>query len=114
METYYCRHTWKMDVDKETQHRLWQAGKVFVHFPHDKNGTLLDQDNSSLDPNDYGRGGKQALSAMTRLSNFGGYVCAEHHDFPEPMLGFVKPGTPVTIEWATWGEDGAVLTDQPR
>src|SRR6266404_2389266 len=107
METYYCRHTWKLDVNKEAQYKLWKAGKVFVHFPHNRNGALLDQDNSSLDPNDYGRGGKQALSAMTRLSNFGGYVCAEHHDFPEPMLGFVKPGTPVTIEWATWGEDGA-------
>jgi hypothetical protein len=104
MDTYYCRHTWKMDVNKDFQHQLWEAGKVFLHFPHDKNLKLPDRDNASLNPDDYGRGGKQALKAMIMLASSGGYICSEHHDFPEPKLGFVEPGTPIEIVWNTWGE----------
>ena len=79
MTTYFSRHTEVLDVDNETRQRLWEEGRIAIHFPTDKRGEQP-EDSSSVDPVDYsGLPGHSAMKALARLAAEGGYVCAQYH-----------------------------------
>jgi len=51
MRTYFVRHTEALDINDETRRRLWDEGRVAIHFPKDRNGKLPDSgDNTVMHP----------------------------------------------------------------
>jgi hypothetical protein len=103
MDTYYIRHTQAMDVDDAMRQRLWKERRIAIHFPHDKGGKLPKRDNASLDLADYPRGGRKAMRALLRLSEEGGYVCAEYFRERECILGYVSPASKIDLIHGKWG-----------
>ena len=103
MDTYFIRHTEALDVDDATRQKLWDDRRIGIHFPHDVNGELPKRgDNSSLDPNDYSRG-KSQMRILSELAKNGGYVCAEHFQHDECVVGRVRPGSPIELIHGMWG-----------
>ena len=102
MNTYFIRHTTKLDIDDETRRQLWSECKVAIHFPITKSGSRT-KDSTSLNPDDYEPSPKRAVQALVNLAKSGGYVCAQHHPHSECMLGFVKPHSKIKLFRGTWG-----------
>src|SRR5438876_12086290 len=108
MTTYFARHANGLDVDEETRKMLWKSCLIAVHFPHDKHGKLLEEDNKSVDPDDYegGSAAHQAMEALNEIALQGGYVCAHHLNHEEIQIGFVPPQKIKLMDgkWGTlWG-----------
>lgn len=103
MLTYFARHTYQLDVDAVTRQSLWDRQLVAVHYPHNKAGTLDETDNASLNPNDYARSARGAISALNALSAGGGYVCAEYAGQLDSLVGVVEPATPIALLAGSWG-----------
>jgi hypothetical protein len=105
MDTFYVRHTQKMDVDSETLAYLWEKQKIAIHFPHrGKDHKLEESDNDSLNPTDYYGEGRRAMNAFCRLSREGGYVLTEYCHRPECLIGIVNPGTQIELAKGHWGK----------
>jgi hypothetical protein len=106
MKTYFIRHTEKMDVDFETREFLWKNHKIAIHFPYSKSG-LQEEDNNSLDPEDYPTGGhKKAMRALVAIANKGGYVCAQYFPYPEYLIGYIEPNSKIELIKGRWGNRG--------
>lgn len=104
MDTYFVRHNVGIDIDDETRNRLWRERRIAIHYPHEKNGKLKHRDNSSLDPDDYYTGSaKQCMRTLVKLSEQGGYVCAQHYPHPEWMVGLVRPNSKIELLNGKWG-----------
>jgi hypothetical protein len=103
MNTYYIRHTKKLDVDEATRRRLWSDRRIAIHFPYGKDGKLHKRDNRSLDPDDYPSRDGKAVRALRGLAKDGGYVCAEFVHHSECILGYVKPSSRIDLVRGTWG-----------
>jgi len=103
VNTYFARHTYILDVDDATRAHLWNNGLVAIHFPDHLTGGIRDQDNESLDPQDYPPNKARAVRALVRLANEGGYVCAQHEGHDEHLLGRVAPGTQIYLLRGGWG-----------
>lgn len=103
METYFIRHTERLDIDIATRQRLWDDRRIAVHFPHGADGELHGRDNQSLDRADYPSRGRRAMRALLRLAEDGGYVCAEHFQHGGCILGYVKPASKIELIHGTWG-----------
>ncbi len=103
MQTYFVRHTTKLDINAETRRRLWRERRIAIHFPHDRAGRLQRVDNSSLDLEDYPPKGRRALKPLLALAGDGGYVCAQHHGHEEVQVGFVPSGSNIQLFEGSWG-----------
>jgi hypothetical protein len=105
MDTYYIRHTERLDIDDATRMRLWNERRIAIHFPRNRKGKLSKhRDNGSLDPADYRRHeGREAMRALKTLAKRGGYVCAEYSRHNECVLGYVSPDSQVTRIRGAWG-----------
>ncbi|MGD0201836.1 MAG: hypothetical protein ABSD27_13885 [Bryobacteraceae bacterium] len=104
MITYFSRHTQELNIDHETRKRLWDERRIAIHFPDDKQGKQLPDDNSSLDPEDYAAPGHRAMKALARLATDGGYVCAQHHGYEQVQVGRIDPGSQMELLHGKWGE----------
>ena len=103
VETFFIRHTEKLDIDQETRDRLWRERLVAVHYPHDSTGPG-DTDSESLDPEDYtDRSSKSAIRYINELAKSGGYVCAEYFGHDCVLVGKVPPGSHVQLFRGRWG-----------
>ena len=103
MNTYFIRHTVKLDIDDETRRDLWQGRRIAIHYPYPKSGKLGPKDASSLNPDDYAASGRRALKALVELAKEGGYVCAQHHPEEKWMVGRVSKGSKIEIFKGKWG-----------
>jgi hypothetical protein len=107
MLTYYIRHTGKVRIDQATRKKLWQEKRVAIHFPEYREKPIWrSQDNSSLNPADYGRGAQQ-MRILCELADKGGFVCAEHHGFGGCLVGFVPPKSRLDRFRGHWDETHA-------
>jgi hypothetical protein len=116
MKTYFIRHTKQLDISKDTLDNLIKNNLIAIHFPFEKS---LDEeyDSKSINPDDYDlRNHKEAIKTLNKLSNEGGYVCAEYWTVGGAKLGKVDPGTKIRIfegEWGTKENRKAILKTLP-
>jgi hypothetical protein len=104
MDTYFIRHTEDMDVDNATRDYLWDNKKIAIHFPWIKNGKVTPTDSTSLNPDDYEKSSdRRAMRATVNLAGTGGYVCAQHVNREEAMLGYIKPSSNIELYKGQWG-----------
>lgn len=110
METYYIRHTKKLDIDDATRERVWKERRIAIHFPNYRSGKKPGgkiprgrPDNASLNVEDYPRIGRGAMRALTELAANGGYVCAEYFQQDKCLLGYVRPGSRIELIRGKWG-----------
>ena len=87
MNTFYARHTWRMDIDKATRESIFAKGLIAVHYPHHRDGTLRDEDLRSKDPDCHDARGRRALRALNSLASCGGYALAEYHAQDKILIG---------------------------
>lgn len=103
MDTYFVRHNRGIDIDDQTRQSLWKGHRIAIHYLWDI-GRNRTRDTSSLNPEDYKGSAKQAMKTLVALSEGGGYVCAEHHRYPDWMLGFVSPKSKIALLKGKWGD----------
>jgi hypothetical protein len=103
MNTFYARHTWRMDVDKTTRDLIFPEGLIAVHYPHYRDGLLHADDLRSTNPEDHNASGRRALKALNSLASGGGYVLAEYYGQDRVLIGYVKPGTEIQFLEGKWG-----------
>src|SRR5882724_26282 len=104
MKTYFIRHDFSAS-DEELQ-QLRNEHLIAIHYPWVKGGRNQRQDSHSLDPEDYERGAKRALLALSRLATEGGLVFAEYRDTAVTMVGQVEPGSKLVLdERFTWEDE---------
>jgi hypothetical protein len=104
VQTYFCRHTEDLDIDAISRKKLWEQRFIAIHFPLDCLGALGEQDNISLNYNDYlSHKAKGEIRALVELSQQGGYVCAQYHGEPDCLMGVVEPNTPIQLLECSWG-----------
>jgi hypothetical protein len=104
MDTYYARHTWRMDVDEATRQSIFEAKQIAVHYPNHSDGVLHDEDIRSKNPGDHDARGRRALNALNGLATTGGYVLAEYHNKNEVLIGCISPGTEILFLEGKWGD----------
>lgn len=104
MQTYFIRHTSRLDVNRETRERLWEERLIAIHYPEFVDGRH-EQDNRSLNPDDHQRDGRNILRRFIALGRTGGYVCGEYHPFEGCLIGVVEPGTSVRPFEGCWGTE---------
>ena len=95
MDTYYARHTWRMDIDATTRNSIFANGLVAVHYPHHEDGKLYDVDLKSTDPEKHDARGKRVLKVLNTLASCGGYVLAEYEGEEKVLIGYVTPNAPI-------------------
>jgi hypothetical protein len=105
VNTYFIRHTERLDIDQATRDSLWKQKKIAIHYPNDKFGKLRDRDNRSFSLDDYSGPARTYMRILTELANDGGYVCAEYYRHPQCVLGYVKPGSKIELFKGKWGDD---------
>lgn len=105
METFFSRHTKTLDIDEPTRRMLWEKQLVAVHYPENREGKLLDQDNDSCDAASYTGRAAQVMRNLAKLSNDGGYVCAEYHGQEKCLVGKVEPRTKIRPVKGRWGSN---------
>jgi hypothetical protein len=105
METYFVRHTQKLDIDEKTYNMLLEENLIAIHFPYkSKSPTNEKDDCTSTDPDDYeNSSAKNAMRTLRNLSKEGGYVCAEYRTIKGALIGMIKPHTPIKLLEGTWG-----------
>lgn len=112
METFFSRHTKTLDIDDHTREMLWKKRLIAVHYPHHyfEDGTkqLLDEDNNSHNPDDYDGRAAQIMRTLNKLSENGGYVCAEYHGHHRCLVGKVKPETKIKKVTGHWGSNSGL------
>jgi hypothetical protein len=101
VNTYFIRHTWKLNIDSATRSMLVDQGLVAIHYP-DRPAGLGPEDVSSCDPEDHDRKGGNILRRFLALGRSGGYICAEYFAYPGWILGYVEPGTDVQLLHGHW------------
>ncbi len=104
MNTFYARHTWRMDISEATRESIFAQGRIAVHHPHHRDGSLRDKDLRSTNPDDHNASGRKALRALNSLAIDGGYVLAEYHAKAEVLIGYVAPGTEIKFFEGQWGD----------
>jgi len=104
MDTYFVRHNTGMDIDATTRCLLWEEQRIAIHFPHQKDGTLGPEDQTSLDPEDYEGQGRKCLRTLVELAKSGGYVCAQHYPHEECLLGLIEPNSNIELLKGRWGD----------
>lgn len=104
MQTYFIRHTVKLDIDDATRRALWEQRRIATHFPDAAVGKEWPaRDSTSLDPNDYPRNGRLALGRLLALAASGGYVYAEYFPRREALIGIVEPNSKIELWKGVWG-----------
>ncbi|MGB9693840.1 MAG: hypothetical protein ACPLYF_03255 [Fervidobacterium sp.] len=94
-QSYFIRHAEKLGVQDDDVKRLWEENKVAIHYPG-----FMDQENNSLDPEDYkdkkknNRGAYSAMKVFNELNESGGYIWAEYRTHKDLVkIGRIKRGS---------------------
>ena len=118
MDTYFIRHSSRLDISEATRQRLWDDRLIAIHYPEDGNGEWVEAaDNESLDPADYCGHAKQYMSALHRLATDGGYVLAEYFGHSDFLIGTIPPSSGLALlrgEWGSTQRVAALKTAQLR
>jgi hypothetical protein len=101
VNTYFIRHTCKLNIDAPTRGRLINEGLIAIHYPDGPDG-LGTEDVNSLDPAAHDRRGANILRRFLDFSRDGGYVCAEYFNVPGWTLGYVAPCSEVQLLYGHW------------
>ncbi len=101
MDTYFIRHTWKLNVSDATREALIAQHRIAIHYPDFADG-FRDEDIRSLNPDEHDRKGHNILRRFLELGRTGGYICAEYHGLQGCLVGIVAPDTPVEIVDGLW------------
>ena len=106
MQSYFARHSPKLDVDDATRRRLWEERWVAIHYPEDRYDMIRERDSESLDPADYPPNVSQYVQLLIEIAGMGGYVLAEHYPHgDEYLVGRVDPGSQIEILRGRWGPE---------
>jgi hypothetical protein len=103
MQTFFIRHTNRLDISETLRQSLWDQRRIAVHYPQDSNGKLSANDNESLNPADYEGKAKSVIGIFTLLGNEGGYVCAQYFGKPDLLIGIVRPKSKIKLLRGEWG-----------
>jgi len=103
MNTYFIRHTSKLEIDKATIRKLYEGGIIAIHYPWVSDDLTRDADSESLNPDHYDRSGKSALKTLWKISKNGGYICAEYRNISGALIGYIEPNTPIELFDGIWG-----------
>lgn len=103
MDTYFIRHTERLDIDDATRDLLWRQRRIAIHYPNNKAGKLGRTDNRSLSLSDYPKKGRRPMRKLLELAENGGYVCAAYLQHAECVLGYVKPRSKIELFRGKWG-----------
>lgn len=103
MNTYFVRHTEKLDIDLGTRLQLWKDRRIAIHYPQDRNGKIQSKDNPSLKPDHYQGKAKSCIKILGELAKAGGYVCAQFYQKEQLMLGIVRPDSDPKLFFGKWG-----------
>ena len=101
MDTYFIRHTWKLNITDATREALIAEHRIAIHYPEFADG-FHDEDNRSLVPDEHNRTGRNTLRRFVELGRAGGYICAEYHGLEGCLVGVVAPGTSVEYVDGLW------------
>lgn len=108
MKTFFCRHSSKLDVDRDTLEFLWNNDYMAIHYPTTIDGWNEEADSESLNPMDYTTFAKRAINALHKIAKKGGYVFAVYGHKSDYKIGFIEPNTKIEIVEGTWGNKGKV------
>ena len=103
MQTFFVRHTERLDISDALRHTLWNERRIAIHYPQDAKGHLGKRDTESIIPADYAGKAKSVLGIFTRLAKTGGYICAQYFGKPELLIGTIKPDSKIKLLRGTWG-----------
>lgn len=108
--SYFIRHTEGLDIMDKAIEYLWANNRIAIHYPHVK-GKLENEDNGTLDIDQYEGRARQALELFLELARNGGSVWAEYRTprgaSSKKLGNRVKVGlvSPQKVEWynsSTW------------
>jgi hypothetical protein len=105
MKTFFIRHGSNFSISDETVDRLRRERKIAVHYPRNDKGHLLNEDNTSLNPDDYSGRDAGVIRRFVELATDGGFVCATYRTRPFFIIGIVKPKTCPEIFTTRWTSD---------
>lgn len=103
MKTYFIRHSSKLDIDEATIESLWLDDRIAIHYPHDNARSFHNGDSKSLNPSDYSGHAKGAIQRLITLASKGGYVFATYRGKPGGKVGYVEPGSKISLVHGKWG-----------
>lgn len=103
MKTYFIRHSEKLDISEKTLSDLIEKNLIAIHYPFRTINKETD-DCTSINPSDYEeQKARSALRTLHKLSEEGGYVCAEYRNKEGAVVGIVTPNTPIELFEGKWG-----------
>ena len=76
-------------------------------------GILVEQDNESLDHEDYPSRAIRVVRALRQLAECGGYVCAQYHDHDDYLVGKVAARYTNTSFFVAHGAVDVAMTVAP-
>ena len=86
---------------------------IAVHYPHNENGELGENDTESISIDDYTGSAKSAMKALHELARQGGYVFAQYRNHDSYKIGYVPPSTSVELIRGEWGNQYGGLEGRP-
>lgn len=108
MNTYFVRHSSKLDLDGTTLNQLWNDDYIALHYPCDNRNDFSSGDAKSTNPEDYS--GKYSGKASSCLKTFkelaknGGYVFSVYKNNPGGKIGYVAPDSKIELLSGVWGQ----------
>ena len=105
MNTYFIRHTRKLEIDAETAERIWNENYITIHYPKDVHNDISTGDSTSIDPDDYNGKDRSSMRTINDLCKNGGYIFSVYRDKVGGKIGFVNPGSKIELLKGVWRDN---------
>lgn len=107
MNSYYARHSSKLDISSSFKKRLYDEDKIFIHYPHYPNRspalTPETPDNASLDSQNYPKNDGHVVRRFVNAAQTGGFVFADYGTALPYKIGIVSSKSKISLEYGEWG-----------
>jgi hypothetical protein len=108
MNSYYARHSSKLDISTSFKKRLYDKDKIFIHYPHypNRSPTLTSEtpDNTSLASQNYSKSDGHVVSRFVNAAQTGGFIFADYGSDLPYKIGIVNPNSEISLENGEWGD----------
>ena len=105
MNTYFIRHTAKLEIDADTAERIWNENYIAIHYPKDAHNDISIGDSTSIDPDDYNGKDRSSMRTINDLCKNGGYIFSVYRDKVGGKIGFVNPGSKIELLKGVWRDN---------
>ncbi len=105
MNTYFIRHTRKLEIDAETAERIWNENYITIHYPKDVRNDISTGDSTSIDPDDYNGKDRSSMRTINNLCKSGGYIFSVYWNKAGGKIGFVNPGSKIELLKGVWRDN---------